>query len=327
MWKKIFILFSIIQLSVLPGEEVARKVQFPVMGTVAAFDFTGEAEDMPELFAAGKSCFEKVTAIANLHKVDSELSRLNATADQKPFICSPELYRLLQDARRAWIDSNGAFDISAKPLMDLWGFYRKHRRSLPQAEDIAGVLRKVGLEKVKFNDELRSVYFTVKGMQLDLGGIAKGYAVDRAAESVQKKLSRGIIDLGGNLRLFDHSCRSRRVGIRDPLDGGRLAGVITVGNGAVSTSGGYEKFVTYNNKRYCHIIDPASGLPAEKFLSVTAVTANAVDADWMSTAVFVRGSVLAQNLIKNYPGTEFYIYKESEKLPGWVLIHVKQPYF
>ena len=324
MSKKIFLLllfFCTVHLAA--AEDVSEKAHFKIMGTVASFEFSGAAAELPGLFADSRKSFEKLAVLANLYDPASELSKLNAVAAQQPFICSEELYSLLQAARIAWRDSGGAFDISAKPLMDLWGFYRKHRRTLPSKAELKRVLQQVGLEKVEFNDALRSVRFKVKGMQLDLGGIAKGYAVDRAFASASRRAGRMIIDLGGNLRIYDNSGRSSRVGIRDPLRSGGLAGVITVKNAAVSTSGNYEKFVTYNGKRYAHIIDPATGMPTENFLSVTVATGNAVTADWMSTAVFVRGTVLAHELVKKYPDTEFYICIADDSKRGYRVVSIK----
>jgi len=147
-----------------------------------------------------------------------------------------------------------------------------------------------------------------------LGGIAKGYAVDRAMNAVSSQARRIIIDLGGNLKLHDQTGQNFNIGIYDPLQNNRIERTIQVSGGAISTSGGYERFVTINNRRYSHIIDPVSGHPADKHLAVTVITPLAVRADWMSTAIFIRGAELARELVKKYPHTTVFIYKKpSEK--------------
>jgi len=288
---------------------------FRTMGTVAGLAFCGiDGQQAQKLFKQARNEFDQITARANLYDPSSELCRLNAIADREPFICSPELYQLLTEARLAWRDSEGAFDITALPLMKMWGFYRKEHKSLPTVQDIEKNLALTGLDKVVFDDQKRSVFFPVKGMQLDLGGIAKGYAVDRAMNAVSSQARRIIIDLGGNLKLHDQTGQNFNIGIYDPLQNNRIERTIQVSGGAISTSGGYERFVTINNRRYSHIIDPVSGHPADKHLAVTVITPLAVRADWMSTAIFIRGAELARELVKKYPHTTVFIYKKpSEK--------------
>lgn len=293
-----------------PFSAPRTRTVFRTMGTVASLTVNvgqGEAE---KLFNAYRQECRKCMNTANLYDVQSELSRLNRNADKAPFKCSPELYKLLQACRKAWSVSEGAFDISAKPLMDLWGFYRKHAGSMPNDKEIKSVLQKVGLEKVVFNDKEQTVYFTVPGMALDLGGIAKGWTVDNMANLLDKN-TNAIIDLGGNLRIINPPGKSSVIGIRDPITADKIERKILVQNAACSTSGGYERFVVYNNRRYAHIMDPATGYPAGKHLAVTVITPSALDSDWMSTAVFIRGKSLAEKIIKLYPGTTVYIYSGS----------------
>lgn len=292
-----------------------QRISCRTMGTMAVFAFYGiDGQQAQKLFNKARNEFDKISARANLYDPSSELCRLNVLADREPFICSPELYALLTEARRAWLDSKGAFDITALPLMKMWGFYRKERKSLPSVQDIEKNLALTGLDKIIFDDQKRSVFFTVKGMQLDLGGIAKGYAVDRAMNAVSAQARRIIIDLGGNLKLRDQTGQNFNIGIYDPLHPNRIERTLELGGSALSTSGGYERFVTINNRRYSHIIDPASGHPADKYLAVTVITPLAVRADWMSTAIFIRGAELARELVKKYPHTTVFIYtKPAEK--------------
>ena len=148
-------------------------------------------------------------------------------------------------------------------------------------------------------------------MALDLGGIAKGWTVDNMAKNFESKNISATLDIGGNLRIINPAGRKSITGIRDPRFPEKIERKITISSRSCSSSDGYERFVHYNNKYYAHIMDPSTGYPAEKCLAVTVMTDSAPDADWMSTAVFIRGKELAEKLVKKYPGTTVYIY-----LPG-----------
>ncbi len=286
---------------------------FPVMGTIGAFTLYGDdpaAAD--EAMTAARAEFDRVRKFANLYDPESELSRLNRSAASAPFACSDELWLLLSEARQAFEFSNGAFDITAKPLMDLWGFYRKRGDSLPSAAETEQARKLVGLEKVVFDDDAHTVFFPVSGMSFDLGGIAKGYAVDLAAEAVTARgFTRGVIDLGGNLKLLPQGPPGHsfyRVGIRDPRNRDEvLPEPMELRDAALSTSGDYERFVTIGGVRYGHIMDPATGMPTRSEYSVTVVAPSALLADWLSTAVFLRGEALARRAEQSFPGVEVTI--------------------
>ena len=168
---------------ILGGRTEHHRTAFPVMGTVAGMTFYTGPEEFAGAVEAVKKEFDLVSRTATVHDGTSELSRLNAAAAEKPFACSPEMWELLTESRRAYRLSEGAFDISVKPLMDLWGFYRK-RSKIPSGKEIAEAKALTGLDKVVFDDIRHTVKFSRPGMALDLGGIAKGYALERAARAV-----------------------------------------------------------------------------------------------------------------------------------------------
>lgn len=289
--------------------ETFRQV-FPVMGTIGAFTLYGDdPAAVSEAMAAARAEFDRVQKLANLYDPESELSRLNRSAATAPFACSDELWLLLDEARQAYEFSGGAFDITSKPLMDLWGFYRKRGESLPADEEIARARELVGLDRVEFDDEAHTVRFPKPGMAFDLGGIAKGYAVDLAADAIASRgFTRGIIDLGGNLKLLPQGPPGHsfyRVGIRDPRDRNAvLPEPLELRNAALSTSGDYERFVILGGVRYGHIMNPATGMPTQAEYSVTVVAPSALLADWLSTAVFLCGEPLARQAEESFPGVE-----------------------
>lgn len=293
--------------------QVTSVYTFPVMGTIATLKFTSESEN--KNFRASlivKEEFDKVMKLANLYDPASELSRLNAAAAAgKPFKCSDSMWFLLKRSEKAFEQSVHLFDITVKPLMDLWGFYRKKGDdSLPADSETARARQRVGFDKLRFDESTKTLFFTVSNMQLDLGGIAKGYAVDRAAARViAYGVKSGVIDLGGNLFLLPEAPDGKKyytVAIKDPADRSKnLEKTLALpGNCAVATSGDYERFVTIKGKRFGHIISPLSGLP-EARTAVTVTAASALDADILSTTAYLGGEKLVSRLSGLYPQSSF----------------------
>ena len=284
------------------------------MGTVmgSSFQVPVGSGNGKKLFRTVRSAYAEVETVADLHRPDSELSRLNATAAVEPFKCSPLLWEMLTESRRAWRLSSGAFDISVKPLMDLWGFYRR-RQLPPDPVEVEQCRRRCGLEKVRFDDDDHTVFFTVPGMALDLGGIAKGFALDLAARRLDElgESPDGILDLGGNLMLLGK--RSYRIGIKDPARPEQLAEALELsGPLAVASSGDYERFVVLAGKKYGHIIDPRTGYPAERDWAATVWCRRGVDSDWLSTTLFLRGGQtdLLNGLRSELPEINFKIIRK-----------------
>jgi len=293
------------------------RAAFLVMGTAAQFHLYCQDQAQAErAFSAGRAEFDRINALCNVRDPESELARLNASAAEKPFVCSPELWLLLVESRRAWRLTEGAFDVTVKPLMDLWGFYRKEKNALPSSAEVEQIRKVVGFEKLRLNDAERSVFFPVPGMALDLGGIAKGRAADLAAEAILRTGVRsGIIDLGGNLRFLPDPPPRRscyRIAVTDPKDRSKVLGetLELPGNCAVATSGSYERFVMIGGKRYGHIMDPLSCAPSGNRRAVTVTAPDAMTADWLSTAAYLRGEPLTEQLRRRLPGTTFLFYGE-----------------
>lgn len=304
--------------------------QYPVMGTMAEVKLYGDPAAAARAADAVQAQFLAVEQACNIFAPDSEISLLNAQAGQKPFACSALLWDVLADSRRFHALSEGAFDITARPLMDLWGFYRQ-RQQLPDDTEIAAARRHVGLAKVVFDDAARSVRFLDPDVRLDLGGIAKGYAVDRAvAAALAQGITAGTINLGGNVACLPEPPPGRdayRIGVRHPRHPGELCGVVAIPGGfAMATSGDYEKSVEIAGRRFTHIMDPATGRPVPDMLAVTVITPRAVDSDGLSTAIFIRGESLARRACTEIPGTRALIIHASPSTtkpevirlgPGW----------
>lgn len=316
------------QKSILVTEstENSLRQEFFIMGTVFNCNFFDK--DIAKREKARDAVIaelKKVEKLCNIFDSKSEAFHLNSQAHVKPFKCSDDFWEILQKSRWAYEISDGNFDITAKPLMDLWGFYRKQNK-IPTESEIAETLKFVGLNKVVFDDEAKTVFFPERGFAFDFGGIAKGIAVDHAMEEAKKfDLDGMLINLGGNISCYGKvdPYNSYSVAIRNPVNKDDYAKIIQLSNESVATSGNYERFVTIKNKTYSHIMNVKTGLPVENVLSVTVVEKSAGNADIFSTSVFIGGEKTINKLRSQFPDLKIYsfalgennkiIYKEFNK--------------
>jgi len=208
--------------------------------------------------------------------------------------------------------TDGLFDITVAPLLEVWGFYRGEKK-IPLSDEIVRTKRLVDYRRVRTKGD--SIIID-PGMRIDFGGIAQGYAADRAALILrQRHVKSAIIDIGGEVLAIGSSPQGRpwRVGIRNPRNKGIIE-TIELQDRAVSTSGDYEKFFIVDNKRYSHIINPKSGLPAQEFASVTVIADNAAYADAMSTAIAVMGPTRGADFLDSMHIQGIIYYEERGTL-------------
>ena len=247
------------------------------------------------------------------YRSDSEISRVNKEAFKRAVPVSESTYEVLQRSVKFSELTAGAFDVTVGPLMDLFHNAEKDAAA-PSEEQIAEARSKVGFEKLKLDSHNRTVRFAVEGMRLDLGGIAKGYAIDKAIEAARRGGASGaMIDIGGDIRCFGSPPEDREhwlIGVQDPnsamegIAGGKLLLALKITNGAVATSGDYRQFVQIEGKRHGHIMNRKTGTSAKGLSSVTIIADNATDADALATAVSVMDAEKGLALIEGLPGTE-----------------------
>jgi len=253
---------------------------------------------------------KKIEDLVSKYSPNSEISRLNKTGELE---ASPDTFYLIQKAGEFWQASDGAFDITVGPLMDLWGFTDKNYQ-VPDDKDIKKTLDLVGFDKISFDNSKNMVKFNVSGMKVDLGGIAKGYAVDKA---VNKLIAEGIksclINAGGQvICLGDKFGKPWRVMIKNPLGEAPSSYLLEIKNMSISTSGDYEQFFLKDNKRYSHIMDPKTGYPVQNNIaSVTVIARDGVTSDALSTSIFVLGKEKGEELVKKFPGVEVKIIENT----------------
>jgi len=280
-----------------------HRFDYGVMGTYArgeiyVWDRT-ETRSPAEMVQA---TFDSVDVRLSSWRDDSEVGRFNAAPPGPAVEVSKWLSTCLRVSEELREVSGGAFDPSAGPLMELWGF-RSRQGRLPAAAELDSALALLG--GYDHDPFRRTLAKTRAGARLDLGGIAKGFAVDRAvANLIEFGTSSALLDLGGNV--FALGLPEGRdawvVGVRDPLDPDRTLATFTMVNRAAATSGAYERFVEIDGRRYGHVMNPATGRPAEGLLSATAVCRSATLADGLSTTLFVLGPERAARLLsEHYP--------------------------
>jgi FAD:protein FMN transferase len=298
-----------------------------VMGTFARI--IAVAADRKTALAAIESAFEKFSQVDSMmssYKPDSQLSAVNRDAFDKPVTVNSQLFEVISSAVEYSQKSAGAFDITIGPLTDLWR-QTADTGQRPSKKAIAEAHSKVGFEKLILNDENMTVRFAVDGMRLDLGGIAKGYAIDLAVEAARKAGARGaMIDVGGDIRCFGKSAGEKEkwtIGLQDPDAEGQILLKLKMNDAAVATSGHYRRFVLIDGERHSHIINPAGGNSAGKLASVSIIAPTAMAADALATAVSVMGTEGGMKMIEDTekteailiePGKNDYIYTSGAEI-------------
>ena len=224
---------------------------------------------------------------------DSEISRLNARAGSQAVQVEPGLFALLLEAERISQMTERAFDPTSGPLIALWRSCRSENR-IPSQDEIRTALRSVGIRHVQFNAANRTIQFDHADVEVNLGGIGKGYALDREAEWLNEQELSSFLLHGGHSSLKacgDHNgAGGWPVGIGNPLFTSKRLGTVVVTDCAMATSGSNIQFFRHGGKKYGHILDPRTGWPVETMLSVTVLAPTATLADALSTAFYVLGT-------------------------------------
>jgi thiamine biosynthesis lipoprotein len=293
-----------------------------VMGTFARIvAIAADSKIADKAIEAALAEIESVDKLMSDYKSDSEISRVNRDGFARPVAVSEPTYEVLEKSIEFSKLTGGAFDITVGPLVDLWRSAGKKSRA-PSEEELAAAKTKVGFEKLILDDNNRTAKFAVASMRLDLGGIAKGYAVDKAIEAMQRAGAvGGMVDIGGDLRCFGKPPKGRSkwsIALQNPnvnknTDESDLLLVLKLDNAAVATSGDYQQFALIEGKRYSHIINRQSGTGAEGLSSVTIITDSATDADALATAVSVMGQEKGLALIEKMPNAEAIVITSPPK--------------
>lgn len=243
----------------------------------------------------------------SVFRPESGLSRVNREAAKGPVEVEPRLFALLELAAQVHAQTDGAFDVTAGPLWEAWGFARRQAR-VPGAEELAAAQSRVGWNHVHLDPGARTVRFDAPGVQLNLGSIGKGFAADRCGESLAMAGIGDFLVHGGQSSVL---ARGRRldapphegwsVGVRHPLRPDRRLGMVQLRDRALGTSGSGVQFFRHKGRRLGHILDPRTGQPAEGVLSVTVLAPTAAEADALATGLYVLGPERGQEFCRRRP--------------------------
>jgi len=299
----------LLQCSKAPVE--IRRVKFQ-MGTKVEILVLGKDRAALEKAAAdGFGEIERLEQKLSRFREDSMLSRINEAAGAHPVQVDSELFMLIQKSVEVCDESSGAFDITILPVLSLWKFNGQNSRP-PSPEEVKDKLALVGCKKIILKKDESMVFLPDPGMAIDLGGIAKGYAADKVAELLQKEgVSAGIVNIGGDMKVFGGRGGGMAVGVQDPRHTGRVIAKIYLKDSAIATSGDYERFFIYRGIRYSHIIDPGTGYPVRGEESVSVIAKDGLTTDAWATALFVLGSEQGLKILESRPGLEALFIDQS----------------
>jgi thiamine biosynthesis lipoprotein len=272
---------------------------------------TAWTADEPRANAAFDAVFREFDRLENLMTVwreDSDVSKLNAAAGEHPVPVSPEVREVLDIAHQISDWTDGKFDITFGALSDLWKFdYQDKDNTIPDRDEVLKRLPLINYRDVQVDEQAGTAFVKRRGMRVNLGGIGKGYAVDRAVDILRRQGIRDfMIQAGGDMYVGGRRGeRGWRLGIRDPRGpADRSFAEIELSNATFSTSGDYERFFMKNGRRYHHILDLTRGEPARLCRSVTLVTKRAVIADALAKGVFILGPEAGMALIERLQDVE-----------------------
>ncbi len=286
------------------------------MGTL--FTITLYAPDGALAGAAADTAFGLVDTLEDVmsdYQADSELMRLCDQPYGKPVPVSQDLFDVLLGARKVSEISNGAFDVTVGPYVRLWRFARK-RKALPTPDEIAAARDAVGWQKLKLDHKSRTVTLLVPNMRLDLGGIGKGYAADRALELLRARgYDRALVAASGDIAVGNPPPGHRGWNVAiTALDAGtnRVARTLLLHNAGISTSGDTEQYVEIGGIRYSHIVNPLTGLGLTNRIQVTIIAPNATSTDSLDTTVSVLGVRRGLALVESLPKTAALLLTQED---------------
>jgi len=279
----------------------------PAMGTsFEVYLYAPNRERASQLFEAAFDEIERVEAALSNYRSSSELSRINASAAKAPVVTDPEVFALLERAFVYSRESDGAFDVTVGKLMKAWGFFRSAGH-YPSSEELGRAREQTGWQRVKLDKQNRSALFVGAGIELDLGGIGKGYALDCVARVLREAGVTAALISSGLSSVYAIGAPPQKAGwpvrVFDPLDRTRTLSTVLLRDQSLSTSGNYEKFFKLNGRTYCHIMNPRTGRPVEGMLQTSIIAPGATDSDALSTAAFVMGPERSARLLDNIAGT------------------------
>lgn len=297
--RRLFLLLSMVILAGFGAYNIWFRTYCEVVGTFYAMGgvpvevkgYHISRSRFKQVFNDVREKFDSLEQEMSLFRTGSHLNQINRDAYSHAVYVKPDTWAVLNLAKSVYLQSEGCFDPTVEPLLALWKTASREKR-LPTEKDLARIRNHTGMDKVVQDNANHTVKFSVKGIRLDLGGIAKGYMCDRGiAEMRRHGAKRGLINAGGDIVAFDDRSNPEpfRIAVGSP-DGHGTIETVTMTDGAIVTSGNYERYVVIKGHRYSHIVNPVTGWPADHCRSVTVTGLSGALADAWATAMTVRVS-------------------------------------
>jgi len=302
----------IFMLAMLPARAEWLADEQEKMGTRVEVQFWMDDPDRgAQMLAAAMAEFDRIEALMSTYIAESEMSRVNAQAYESPQVISLELFSLLQQALAVSEETKGAFDITYDSVGVLYDFRQRRKPSDAELDERLG---SINHQFVELNSAALSVSFKEPGVRINLGGIAKGYAVEQVIDLLARAgVRHALATAGGDTRLLgDRRGKPWIVGIRDPNKNDAVFTRLALEDEAISTSGDYERYFVEDGKRYHHILKPADGKPVEGVRSVTVIGPDATMTDALSTSLFVMGPEAGLKLVDRMPDFEAVIITDDQ---------------
>lgn len=301
------------------------------MGCVYAIIVYGDdAAALPRVTEEALDEVDRIDRLMSNYKPESPLSELNrhaAGADHAtPMVVDAELFGMIAESLRYSRESAGAFDITVGPLMRAWGFFKGDGR-VPTPRALAAVRQRVGYRHVLLDADHHTIAFDRQGVELDLGGIAKGYAVDRVVELLRaRKISSALVSAGGSTIYAIGAPPGEDgwdVSVQDPLHATQIARTMRLKDRSLSIAGRSEKSFERNGVVYSHIMDPRTGRPVQGMLTVAVLTATGTEGDALDDVLFVQGVEKSRAYLTRLPGVEAWFFRPDGH-HGWTEMHLQE---
>lgn len=314
---RIVILISLFFTAVFASAQVTHKRTLSMLGS--PFEMTVIAKDIPEADFYIDMSVAEVSRLENLISdwiPSTPISQVNKFAGIKPVKVPQEVFDLVERSIKISELTSGAFDISYASMDKIWKFDGSMTR-MPTPEEIKKSVSKVGYKNIILDHKNSTIFLKLEGMKLGLGGIGQGFIADKIKFLLTYKgVAAGIVNISGDINTWGKQTNGEKwkVGIKNPLNKNKIFATFPLDDSAVETSGSYEKYVTFNGKRYSHIIDTRTGYPATGVISVSVFAKTTELADALATGIFVMGVDVGLDLVNQLPGVGCIYVDESGKI-------------
>lgn len=314
---KLFLCLWVSILGLSANAQIIHKRKLSLLGS--PFEITVVAKDSLEAIEFEDLAVDEVKRIENLISdwiPTTPLSEINKNAGIKPVKVPQELLDLIERSIKISKLTDGAFDISYASMDKIWKFDGS-MKAIPSSEAIKKSVAKVGYQNIIIDKEQQTVFLKLEGMKLGMGGIGQGYIADKIkALLFDKGCVAGLVNVSGDISTWGKQPDGKpwKVGIKNPMNKNKIFATFPLEDTAVETSGSYEKYVTFNGKRYSHIIDTRTGYPATGLISVSVFAKTTELADALATGVFVLGKEVGMDLVNQLPGIGCIMVDEEGKV-------------